>query len=450
MRPDSLTHVSSGAYLIVVATVLLLVVLALILAVSPGPVAADPPVIAGDYFREDSFLGGFGWIGAWQTTNSVDIITDDSPHIGLRHLRMRGWATVSRALELSGPTDVEISFWAKAESLESSDMVSFEVSKDRETWMPLESWSGVDNRPGYRQYHYDLTGAGFDEDLFLRFRSNMNDPTDYFFLDGVRVFGELFGFDNPPDDDDELPNAPAEPAPGAVDHIVVDGQFADWEGYPGLADPVGDASKARGDLSLLQWANNGGTEVNYWMIERHPNSPHPNYDEDDEDDEDDDDDGTWRSWADEHGFSADTHGRKVKYTIYIDMDNDGDFSETDDRRVLVDYLPQIWDSSVQVRVKAGDGDHSLSFASGDWGESIAEGGRRVELEVLFDDLGLTTGQVIRMYVESNWDDRLPDSGDIQWSPASVLGYAVLAILLGASAIVYWRIRTRKEAACLSG
>lgn len=447
MQPNSSTHISAGKYRIVGATVLL-AGLALNLAASSAPVAADPPVIAGDNFSEDSFLGGFGWLGAWQTTNSVEIVTDDSPHIGVRHLRMRGWATVSRTLELPGPTDVEITFWAKAESLEAGDMVRFEVSKDGETWMPLDSWSGADSHPGYRQYHYDLSGAGFDEGLSLRFRSNMNDPTDYFFLDGVRVSGERIGFDNPPDGDAKLPDVPLVLAPGAVDRIVVDGEFADWEGYPNLADQVGDATKARGDLSLFQWANNRDVEVNFWMIERHVNSPHPNYDEEDEEDEDDDN--AWRSWADEHGFSADTHGHQVKYTIYIDMDNDGDFSETDDRRVMVDYLPSIGDSSVQVRVKAGHGGHTIFFDSGDWGESIAEGGRRVELEVPFEHLGLTGGQVIRMYVESEWDDRLPDSGDIQWSPASVLGYAVLAILLGASAIVFWRIRTRKEAECLSG
>ena len=55
-----------------------------------------------------------------------------------------------------------------------------------------------------------------------------------------------------------------------------------------------------------------------------------------------------------------------------------------------------------------------------------------------------------MYVESNQDDRLPDSGDIQWSPASILGYALLGMLLGVTAIVFWRIKIRKEAKCLSG
>ncbi|MCH8898315.1 MAG: hypothetical protein IIC33_08480, partial [Chloroflexi bacterium] len=67
----------------------------------------------------------------------------------------------------------------------------------------------------------------------------------------------------------------------------------------------------------------------------------------------------------------------MKYTIYIDMDDDGNFSGTDDRRVMVDYLPRIGDSSVQVRVKAGHGGHTIFFDSGDWGESIAEGGRLV-------------------------------------------------------------------------
>jgi LPXTG-motif cell wall-anchored protein len=140
----------------------------------------------------------------------------------------------------------------------------------------------------------------------------------------------------------------------------------------------------------------------------------------------------------------------VKYTIYVDTNDDGNFSGSNDRRVLVDYHPKFHHSDVRVRVKRGSGGETLYSAEGDWGESIAEGGRKVEVAVFWDDLDISAGNVIRMYVESNWNDRLPNSGDIQWSPASILGFWLLSALLAVGAVALWRIKKRKEQKCLSG
>jgi hypothetical protein len=93
---------------------------------------------------------------------------------------------------------------------------------------------------------------------------------------------------------------------------------------------------------------------------------------------------------------------------------------------------------------------TISSINGDWGESEAEGGQRVELQVSWDDLGITRGDVIRMYVESNWNDRVPDSGDIQLSSVTVLGYWILGILLMGSALTFWYIKRKRERTCPSG
>jgi hypothetical protein len=70
--------------------------------------------------------------------------------------------------------------------------------------------------------------------------------------------------------------------------------------------------------------------------------------------------------------------------------------------------------------------------------------------VSWQDLGLSKGDVVRMYVESQWHDRLPDSGDIQWTQASALGRRLLALCLAGGGVALWYIRRNKEASCPSG
>ena len=58
------------------------------------------------------------------------------------------------------------------------------------------------------------------------------------------------------------------------------------------------------------------------------------------------------------------------------------------------------------------------------------------------DLGFSFGSAFRMYVESNWDDRAPDDGDIQWSPMPILGAIGMAVLLlvGGAGIWWFKLR----------
>lgn len=404
-------------------------------------VSADPPVISSDDFESDSFSGGSGWGDSWTVTNSVDIATDQAPHSGVRHLRMRGWSTLDRTINLSGSTELEIGFWAKAESLEGDDVVTAEVSNDGSAWTTLETWDGGVSDGQYRHYEYDLSGQGFSQQVFLRFRCSSDDAADYFFVDDLRLSGELVGFDDPPEGSTEIPSLPPPQSPSGASSIVIDGQFPDWDGYANLPDPKGDARRASGDMSALYWANNGGFEVNYWMVERYFSEGHSNYEQDDAE---------WHDWPGWGQYNSTSQARQVRYTIYIDTDDDGRFDERNDRRVEVHYQPRWGDSNVKVRVKHGKGGETIFSTSGDWGESIIEGGRRVELEVPWAHLGFSSGAVIRMYVKSDRNDRLPDGGDIQWSPASILGYWLLAAVMAIGGVVYWRIKRKREAACLSG
>ena len=410
-------------------------------------VEADRAIIASDGFETGSYRGGAGWVTGWNVSSAVSVVTTQEPRSGIRHLEMRGSAVASRTIDLTGWAEVELSFWAQALALDPGDFVYAEVSPNGRAWQLLEVWTGAAADSQHHLYEYDLTAAGQWDTLFIRFLSQMDEPTDYFYVDDVLVQGvAASSSDVVPAAPDPVPTAPMMSnlsAASSSGHIVMDGHFSDWEGYPHLTDPPGDASKARGDLSAFYWFSDLETQVNYFMLERHPASADAEEDDEEEEDEEDHPGG-------EGAELGNAVVKPVKYTIYIDTNDDGSFDGPEDRQVRVDYHPKADHSDVRVRVQPGRSGQTLYSASGDWGESIAQGGRRVELAVSWDDLGIGQGEVVRMYVESQWDDRLPDSGDIQWSAASVLGYWLLAGCMAAGAAALWQIRKRRDRTCRSG
>jgi hypothetical protein len=109
-----------------------------------------------------------------------------------------------------------------------------------------------------------------------------------------------------------------------------------------------------------------------------------------------------------------------------------------------------------VKVYKGDGfsDHKVSDSGWhDWGQSEDEGGLKFEFAVSWDDLGIEFGDVVRMYLVSyeqsfnhpDVDDRVPDgNGNVQWSPASVLGPWLLAGAAALGFAVIWYFRGRRQ------
>ncbi len=211
----------------------------------------------------------------------------------------------------------------------------------------------------------------------------------------------------------------------AASPITLDGQFGDWTGQMHLDDPTGDVSDHTVDITAFYWANNPNDTTCYWMMERVSDSD------------------------------------KVYYLVYIDADNDGRFDEHVDRLVQVSYEPRNNNSRVGVIVRYADTSHIISSVSNkDWGESTREGGRRVEFKANFADLGINVHQTIRMYAISyverdgfadssgeaessdTWtcpgsSDRVPDAGDIQWSPVPITGYwLVFAAPVLVAAVLY--------------
>jgi hypothetical protein len=280
---------------------------------------------------------------------------------------------------------------------------------------------------------------------------------------------------------------PAAPVSADAPVITLDGDFSDWTGQMYITDPVGDATNPHRDFTAFYWANNPDDETCYWMLERSPSS-----------------------WS----------GR---YVVFLDANNNGEFREHVDRIIQVMYRPLFSGSRVNIIVRYGDtGQRISSVYNRDWGESISEGGSKVEFGVSFAELGIGVGQTIRMYaiayqiipfsgfldnitledliefiesldleeleeflgdaeledlqeflenVDLNelWQflnnpelreeleqfilliiggshiiDRVPDSGDIQWSPVSILGYPLLISIMVVGGICIWYFKGRKR------
>ena len=209
--------------------------------------------------------------------------------------------------------------------------------------------------------------------------------------------------------------------------IVIDASFGDWAGQAFLNDPFDDQNGGHErDLHELYWANNLNEEVNYHMIKRHTKDGAPF-------------DGT--NGQDKTG----------NFILYVDGNNDGDFTGSSDRLVEIKHEPKK-NGRVRVKVRQADNANVISNTGwNDWGETKGEGGLRLEFALSWDDLGISLGDVIRMYLVSytknvsdpDEHDLLPDSGDIQWSPASIFGPVLLAIITGFGIFVIWWFRGRR-------
>ncbi len=70
--------------------------------VPPETVLSGPDTVASDDFESGDLDGGSGWVSSWQTSGTVDIKSNGSPHAGSWHMRLRkGDGTAYRDLDLA-------------------------------------------------------------------------------------------------------------------------------------------------------------------------------------------------------------------------------------------------------------------------------------------------------------------------------------------------------------
>ncbi|MGE5392049.1 MAG: hypothetical protein ACM3PE_13405 [Deltaproteobacteria bacterium] len=195
--------------------------------------------------------------------------------------------------------------------------------------------------------------------------------------------------------------------------ITLDGNFDDWIGQPSMADPAEGSDWDSDDIVKFSWATNDNEEMLYFMIERNKTD-----------------------WCD----------MPATYYVYFDINNNGNYRDNHDRYVEVDYDP--WDGSVNVNVYDRKG-RRLSSYGGTWGESSSRVGYKAEFRVPMNTLGIIPpSQTIRMYALS-WfsEDRVPNSGDIQWSPIPIMPNWLLAAIFVAGLVGAIIIIRKRRTVC---
>jgi hypothetical protein len=198
----------------------------------------------------------------------------------------------------------------------------------------------------------------------------------------------------------------------AAGPYTLDGRFDDWTGAMSIADKSDDGASGE-DIRFFYWGTNPNDPFIYFMIERYSDP---------------------RTLA----------GKKAAYQIHIDTNNNGRFDGPEDRIVDIMYQPTPDGSQVLAKITESK-KKVISNISGNWGQSDHQGAAKVEARASFADLGIITHQAIRMYVTSapendfRAEDRLPDSGDVQFSPVPILDYPLLILAtVGIVMLVWWK------------
>lgn len=195
----------------------------------------------------------------------------------------------------------------------------------------------------------------------------------------------------------------------AADLIVLDGDFADWNGLASISDPRGDAADGTMDIKTLYFGTNPNDPTLYFMA---------------------------ASWEPASGTAH--------YSLFLDMNNNGVYTDPGDRYIEVEYIARNNSSSVDVKLYDGGGGLLATLAKNkNWGDSERSGGTRVEWGASMAALGMVPGQTIRMTLQSSDGSAVSDStSEVQWSPADALGWPILIVILlvGAVWMAYWRRR----------
>lgn len=197
----------------------------------------------------------------------------------------------------------------------------------------------------------------------------------------------------------------------AVPSLTLDGKFNDWTGRTNMWDSYWDSSDDQ-DIYYLYWGTNEGESNLYYMVQRYA---------------------PWDEYS------------QVTYTLRFDINDNGKYNDTVDRRAVITYQPYKRNGYVTVRVYTAAG-ALITTISGYWGESARNLGRKCEFNVSMSSLGIYPAQPIRFYITSNGypADRVPDSGDIQWSPVPAAGALGLAALAAGGVVLLLRaVRLKK-------
>ena len=144
--------------------------------------------LATDDFESGNWTGGSGWLDDWYYEGDAAVTTEDLPHGGSYHLRLRdSTGYVARSIDLSSEAGVHLQLWAKANSFQPSATVSCLVSNDGIDWQTVHTWTNQDDDNVYHYYDLDLTSYSLSSEFWIAFDANLANAWDYFYVDDIVV-----------------------------------------------------------------------------------------------------------------------------------------------------------------------------------------------------------------------------------------------------------------------
>lgn len=145
--------------------------------------------IAWDDFESGDWTGGSGWTNNWLHSGDAGVITNDTPHSGSYHVRLRkSTGYISRAVDLSDCEAPMLRFWWKASSFEPGDEAYCFVSPDGLDWTLVRTWQDGDDDGTYHQEDIDLSPyASGSSEFWIAFDAGMDKLQDYFYIDDVQI-----------------------------------------------------------------------------------------------------------------------------------------------------------------------------------------------------------------------------------------------------------------------
>jgi hypothetical protein len=155
-----------------------------------------------DGFETGDFTGGNGqWTaGAWTVSGDASITTSNVPDpiLGAHNVRLRNsTGDLVRWVDVTGLSNVKLRFRSKLDSFESVDKAYVKVSGDGTNWATLREFVDGEDTSIYRYYELDVPNLG--NTLYVRFHAQMDQSTDNWYIDDVRLAGTTNGVPAPQD-----------------------------------------------------------------------------------------------------------------------------------------------------------------------------------------------------------------------------------------------------------
>ena len=166
-----------------------LLIMGMVFLVLLTAVSAESEQVAFDGFESGTFCGGSGWSDScWTTSGSTAIRGWTNPYEGNRHVWLRSNdGVLSRTVDISGMSNINVSFANRVNSFEGGDSAVLDVSIDGGAFTTLHTWTENNNVWHLESYPIASTGSS----MVVRFRSLASDLGDEIHFDNIQVNGEI-------------------------------------------------------------------------------------------------------------------------------------------------------------------------------------------------------------------------------------------------------------------